>query len=74
MEQIVNAIAEIIAECAEWSKQVAERDEIAGEIGTPNKFSRGYLLGYLHAAQRCYDLLPDWAINQAALGGKDDVA
>lgn len=78
MVQITNAIAQIVAECAELEKYIAEKDELAGEIATPNRFSRGYLLGYLlgylHAAQRCYDLMPDWAMNSAALGGDNHVA
>lgn len=74
MVQITNAIAQIVAECAELEKYIAEKDELSGEIATPNRFSRGYLLGYLHAAQRCYDLMPDWAMNSAALGDDNHVA
>lgn len=39
----------------------AETDEKNGELCMPDKFSRGYALGYAHALSGVYDALPDWA-------------
>lgn len=39
------------------------QDTSAGEIITPDKFSRGYILGYAHALQRAYDALPEYVLN-----------
>lgn len=38
----------------------AESDAKRGELCIPDKFSRGYALGYAHALSGVYDALPDW--------------
>lgn len=35
-------------------------DTERGEIITPDKFSRGYALGYAHALSNAYSILPGW--------------
>lgn len=42
----------------------AKDDAARGELVTPDKFSRGYALGYAHAMQAVYDMFPDWVHNQ----------
>ena len=37
-----------------------ESDSAGGELITPDKFSRGYALGYAHALSGAYASLPDW--------------
>jgi len=46
-----------------------EQDSISGEIITPDRFSRGYALGYAHALSRAYEALPDW-LHDICLDGK----
>lgn len=68
MHEIASRILDRIDHAADMVQKTATEDAQAGELAIPDKFSRGYLTGYLHALQAAYDLLPGWVIDSAALG------
>lgn len=68
MHEIANRMLERIDHAADMVEKTATEDAQAGELAVPDKFSRGYLIGYLHALQAAYDLFPDWVMDSAALG------
>ena len=48
-------------------ESATQEDTERGELAVPDKFSRGYALGYVHALSGAYDALPDWARDGANL-------
>lgn len=64
MVMMAKSVAEAFDRAAAMVEGNASDDVERGELVTPDKFSRGYALGYAHAMQAVYDMFPDWVHNQ----------
>lgn len=61
METYAKCIMNDLDEALKMVEFCNENDVESGrEMCTPNKFSRGYALGYAHALSNAYETLPDW--------------
>lgn len=66
MLQLAQSISDACDKAFQFVEVTQEDDIQRGEIITPDRFSRGYALGYAHAMSAVYSMLPDWAIDHAA--------
>lgn len=60
METYARMIANNLDEALKMVEDTQKDDLERGELITPDRFSRGYALGYAHALTGAYNALPSW--------------
>lgn len=64
LEMIAKTLMEHLDRAVRLVEDNKNDDDDRGELITPDKFSRGYALGYAHALSNAYSILPNWVTDK----------